>query len=85
MSHPPLLPQFLRIFEKLYNKVVTGAREGGEKSMKYRIFRWVLEVGQEVSALKQRGLEPKETVAFEKRCGNKIGLLEASDSDGWKT
>ncbi len=45
-----------RIFEKVYNKVVQGAKDGG--GLKWRIFQWALGVGRKVSALRQQGREP---------------------------
>jgi long-chain acyl-CoA synthetase len=45
-----------RIFEKIYNKVVVQAKEGGE--LKYKIFRWACAVGLEISRLQQDGQEP---------------------------
>ena len=54
---PTFVAAVPRIFEKLYNKIVSTAQEGNP--IKYRIFRWGLDVGQEVSALSQRGYEPK--------------------------
>ncbi len=53
---PVVRPTFMaaapRIFEKVYNKVVTQAKEGG--AVKYRIFRWACGVGVKVSRANQR-------------------------------
>jgi long-chain acyl-CoA synthetase len=57
LLQPTFVAAVPRIFEKLYNKIVSNAQDSGK--IKYRIFRWGLEVGQEVSALVQRGYEPK--------------------------
>ena len=54
---PTFVAAVPRIFEKLYNKIVSSAQEAG--GLRYRIFRWGLDVGQEVSALAQRGYSPK--------------------------
>lgn len=51
---PTFVAAVPRIFEKVYNKVVSGAKDGG--NLKYKIFRWALSVGQEVSSRKQRDL-----------------------------
>jgi len=40
-----------RIFEKVYNRVVQQAKEGGE--LRFRIFEWAIGVGKQVSAAKQ--------------------------------
>ncbi|RCW45905.1 long-chain acyl-CoA synthetase [Halopolyspora algeriensis] len=49
---PTIMAAAPRIFEKVYNKVVTQAKEGG--ALKYRIFRWACGVGARVSRLNQR-------------------------------
>lgn len=53
---PVVRPTFMaaapRIFEKVYGRVLTQAREGG--ALKYRIFRWARTVGSRVSRLNQR-------------------------------
>jgi long-chain acyl-CoA synthetase len=54
---PTFIAAVPRIFEKIYNKAVSGARE--KSKTVYRIFKWSMEVGQEVSALRQRGIEPQ--------------------------
>ena len=45
-----------RIFEKVYNKVVLQAKEGG--AAKYRIFRWACDVGLRVSRMRRAGEQP---------------------------
>ena len=57
---PTFVAAVPRIFEKLYNKIVSSAQDSG--GLRYRIFRWGLDVGQEVSALAQRGYAPKGTL-----------------------
>ena len=42
-----------RVFEKVYNRVVTGAREAG--GLKYKIFLWSLGVGRRVSRSARSG------------------------------
>ena len=44
-----------RIFEKVYNKVVSGTQEAG--GLKLKIFTWAVGVGRQVSALRQEGRE----------------------------
>jgi long-chain acyl-CoA synthetase len=45
-----------RIFEKVHNKVLANAREGG--AAKAAIFRWALGVGYEAAALRREGTRP---------------------------
>ncbi|MBX7098792.1 MAG: long-chain fatty acid--CoA ligase [Myxococcaceae bacterium] len=49
---PTFVAAVPRIFEKVYNKVVQGAKSGG--GAKWAIFKWAIEVGKQVSALKQQ-------------------------------
>jgi len=51
-----------RIFEKAYNKIVTGVEQEG--GLKERIFKWSLEVGREVSRLRQQHKEPSGLLAL---------------------
>ena len=53
---PTFMAAVPRIFEKVYNTVVTGAKAGG--GLKYGIFRWAIGVGRQVSQLRQQGKEP---------------------------
>jgi long-chain acyl-CoA synthetase len=53
---PTFVAAVPRIFEKVYNKVVGGAKQGG--GLKYAIFKWAVDVGRQVSALRQAGKEP---------------------------
>ncbi len=64
---PTFVAAVPRIFEKVYNKVVGGAKEAG--GLKWKIFQWALSVGKEVSVEKQNGraigglLAVKNTIA----------------------
>jgi long-chain acyl-CoA synthetase len=59
-----------RIFEKVHNKIVTGAREGG--AVKLAIFRWALAVGRRVSALAQQGQSPGPLLALEQAVAERL-------------
>ncbi len=59
---PTFMAAVPRIFEKVYNKVVQKAKDGGRA--KYAIFRWALRIGRQVSAMRQRGEEPHGTLAL---------------------
>jgi long-chain acyl-CoA synthetase len=67
---PTVLPGVPRIFEKVYNKVVSGAREAG--GLKLKIFHWALGAGHEVSKLRQRGEEPSGLLALKNRIAEKL-------------
>ena len=67
---PTFMAAAPRIFEKVYNKVVTGAEDAG--GAKLRIFRWSLAVGKEVSAIQQKGGEPGPWLEFKRRIADKL-------------
>ena len=67
---PTVLPGVPRIYEKVYNKVVSGARDAG--GLKLKIFQWALEVGRQVSQLRQRGEEPSGLLALKNRVADKL-------------
>ena len=53
---PTFMAAAPRIFEKVYNKIVSGAKEGGW--LKYQVLKGAMEVGREVSKIRQSGREP---------------------------
>ncbi len=53
---PTFMAAAPRIFEKVYNKVIQGAREAG--GLKLKIFRWAVEVGKAASKELQAGRQP---------------------------
>ncbi len=53
---PTFMAAAPRIFEKVYNKVVAGAKEAG--GAKLKIFEWAVKVGKRASAARQAGHEP---------------------------
>jgi long-chain acyl-CoA synthetase len=53
---PTLMCGAPRIFEKVYNTIVTTTKSAG--GAKWRIFQWALGVGRQVSQLKQKGEQP---------------------------
>jgi long-chain acyl-CoA synthetase len=59
-----------RIFEKVYNKVVSGAKEGG--SLKWSVFQWSLGVGRQVSALRQSGGSPGGFLSWKYAVADKL-------------
>ncbi|MET9711323.1 AMP-dependent synthetase/ligase [Nocardiopsis alba] len=67
---PTFMAAAPRIFEKVYAKVVTQAREGGET--KYRIFRWAADVGDRVARLREKGEEPTGLLAARHRIADRL-------------
>jgi long-chain acyl-CoA synthetase len=67
---PTIMGGVPRVYEKVYNRVVTGAREGG--GLKYKIFQWALDVGGRVSRLRQQGKQPAGLLAFQHRLADKL-------------
>jgi long-chain acyl-CoA synthetase len=67
---PTIMAGVPRVYEKVYNRVVTGAREGG--GLKYKIFQWALDVGGRVSRLRQTGGQPAGLLAFQHRLADKL-------------
>jgi long-chain acyl-CoA synthetase len=62
VQKPTFMGAVPRIFEKVYNKIVSNAREKGGMSLK--IFLWAVAVGKEVSKLRQERKEPTGLLAL---------------------
>ncbi|MCB9555601.1 MAG: long-chain fatty acid--CoA ligase [Deltaproteobacteria bacterium] len=67
---PTFMAAAPRIFEKVYNKVVTGAQEAG--GLKSKIFGWAVKNGRKVSELRQRGEEPSGFLALKYAIAEKL-------------
>jgi long-chain acyl-CoA synthetase len=59
-----------RVFEKVYNRSVATAQDGG--ALKYKIFRWALAVGRQVTAQRQAGHEPGVLLAAQYSLADKL-------------
>jgi long-chain acyl-CoA synthetase len=59
---PTFLAAVPRVFEKVYNKVIAGAKAGG--GIKYELFKRAIRVGEQVSQLQQKGLQPSGLLKF---------------------
>lgn len=66
---PTFVAAVPRIFEKVFNKVVSDAK--GSK-LKYRVFKWALDVGRQVSQLKQKGQQPSGGLALQAAMADKL-------------
>ncbi len=67
---PTFVAAVPRIFEKVYNKVVGGAKEAG--GLKWKIFQWAVAVGKEVSHVKQAGGRPSGLLAIKNAIATKL-------------
>jgi long-chain acyl-CoA synthetase len=67
---PTFVAAVPRIFEKIYNKVVMGAKEAG--GAKWAIFSWAFDVGREVSRLRLAGKEPTGLLALKHKVAHKL-------------
>jgi len=70
VMRPTVMAAVPRVFEKVYNKVVSGAREAG--GLKYKIFLWAVAVGRRVSALRQKGQEAGGLLKLQHKIADKL-------------
>jgi long-chain acyl-CoA synthetase len=59
-----------RIFEKVYNKIIEGAKRGSP--IKQRIFQWAIAAGKEGSQVRQQGREPGGLLALRLRIAERL-------------
>ena len=67
---PTFVAAVPRIFEKVHNKVIAGAKDGG--GLKLKIFRWAFSVGKEVSAIVQKGGQPTGLLALQNKIATRL-------------
>jgi long-chain acyl-CoA synthetase len=67
---PTFMAAAPRIFEKVYNKVISGAKQGG--GLKYKIFHWAMSTGREVSRVRQSGGEARGVRALKQKVADKL-------------
>ncbi|MFD6097742.1 AMP-dependent synthetase/ligase [Nocardiopsis flavescens] len=67
---PTFMAAAPRIFEKVYNRVVMQAREGG--AAKYRVFTWAAGVGERVARLREDGREPSGALALQHKVADRL-------------
>jgi len=67
---PTLMAAAPRIFEKVYNRVVSGVQEEG--GAKAKIFAWAVKAGKEKVALEQAGKPVPGGLAFKHRIADKL-------------
>ena len=66
---PTIMAAVPRIFEKVYNKILEGAKQGG---LKQKIFEWAIATGKRGSELRQRGKEPSGLLAMKLSIADKL-------------
>jgi long-chain acyl-CoA synthetase len=66
---PTIMAAVPRIFEKVYNKVLEGAKTGG---LKQKIFEWAVATGKQGSKLRQQGKEPTGVLALKLKLADKL-------------
>lgn len=71
-----------RIFEKAYNKIVTGAREAG--GVKAKLFFWAVDIGGQVSRLRQDGKEPTGLLKLKYAIADKLVFSKVKATFGGK-
>jgi len=67
---PTLMAAVPRIFEKVYNKILEGVKQGGP--VKQRIFQWALAAGKAGSEVRQKGREPSGLLALRLRIAERL-------------
>lgn len=66
---PTFVAAVPRIFEKVFNKIVADAKSS---KLKFRVFRWSLDIGRQVSKLKQKGQQPSGMLALQAAMADKL-------------
>jgi len=66
---PTVMAAVPRIFEKVYNKIVEGAKQGG---LKQKIFEWAVDNGRAGSKLRQQGKQPSGMLAFKLKIADRL-------------
>jgi long-chain acyl-CoA synthetase len=67
---PTIMAAVPRIFEKVYNKILEGVKQGS--GLKQKIFAWAIEQGRQASIVRQRGDVPGGFLAFKLKIANKL-------------
>jgi long-chain acyl-CoA synthetase len=78
--HPTIMAAAPRVFEKVYNVVVTTARAKGGAT--WKIFTWALRVGKRVSALRQAGQPVPTGLAVQHAIADKLVFAKLRDRMG---
>ncbi|MEO8706508.1 MAG: long-chain fatty acid--CoA ligase [Kofleriaceae bacterium] len=79
---PTIMAAVPRIFEKVYNKIMEGAKQGG---VKQKIFEWAMAVGRKGSQLRQQGKEPSGLLAIKLKIADKLVFSKIKERFGGRT
>jgi long-chain acyl-CoA synthetase len=77
---PTFVAAVPRVFEKVHNRVVMGAREAG--GAKLRIFNWAMGVGHEVSRLTRAGKAPGMRLKLAHRLAHRLVFAKLHERFG---
>jgi len=77
---PTLMCAAPRVFEKVYNRVVTQAKEGG--GVKYRIFTWAIGVGKRHAAERHAGRTPGRMLSLQNSIAHRLVFSKLHDRLG---
>jgi len=67
---PTVMAAVPRIFEKVYNKIIEGSKQGSP--IKQRIFQWAVAVGRAGSKVRQQGKVPRGLLALQLRLADRL-------------
>jgi long-chain acyl-CoA synthetase len=78
---PTFVAAVPRVFEKVHNKVVMGAQEGG--GLKHTIFKWAMKIGYEVSRLqREKRVEPSGWLAVQHHIADRLVFSKLKERFG---
>ncbi len=77
---PTLMCAAPRVYEKVYNRVVTTAKDAG--GAKWKIFNWAFGVGREVSALQRQGKQPSGLLKIKHGLADRLVFSKIRDRLG---
>jgi len=77
---PTVVPAVPRIFEKVYNRVIQQAKEAG--GAKWKIFQWAVDVGLQVTRIKQDGGQPGALLAAQYKLADKLVFVKIRNRFG---
>ncbi len=77
---PTFMAAAPRIFEKVYNKVIQGAKDGG--GLKFAIFKWAVSVGKAASKEMQAGREPSGLLGIKYAIADKLVFSKLREKFG---